>query len=597
MNWLQDSCRKTGRRISRSVRLCPVVDRLEQRELLAASISEFPIPSPDSGVSITQGSDGNLWFSPASEEGQPTLLASINPSTHSVTEFPLAGMTSGISSLTTGPDGNLWFVTGGSISSIGSFNLTTHAVALFPVTDTFGLGSLTFAPDGNFWFTETHLNSLQYSYFSMIGSFNPTTHQTSSFAPTSFGEVVTSLTVGPDGNLWFVGNAGISELNIITHEVTLTSLPSADGLAELITTGSDGNLWFTTGSGIGNINPTTHAVSAISPLPDEARGISPGPDGQVWFTLLDTNQVGAIDPKTDQVSLFFIPTPGTFPFGITEGPGSTLWFTESGVPQVGEVSLVSGTTTTILFPSPNPLPAGSNLTLTATVAPIGGVGVPTGTVTFTSGGLKIGTAPVNASGQATFVFSTGEQVTETPSIQFAASYSGDKEFANSFSNSVLVYFTIPDGPQVTSLQWLAFNQSSSTIILTFNEPLYAPRANTLSNYRLTNFAGKKIALSSANYNAQTNSVTLRLKQAVGVHQFYTLNVAGTGVAPLADNDGRLLDGGYTGYSGSNFVGTLAKNNLVITGPPPHVPAKHPVAPHHATRAAVRPHAAAALHRR
>src|ERR1700733_13167419 len=84
MNWLQDSCRKTGRRSSRSVRLCPAVDRLERRELLAASISEFPIPSPDSGVSITQGSDGNLWFSPASEEGQPTLLASINPGTHSV---------------------------------------------------------------------------------------------------------------------------------------------------------------------------------------------------------------------------------------------------------------------------------------------------------------------------------------------------------------------------------------------------------------------------------------------------------------------------------------------------------------------------------
>jgi hypothetical protein len=133
-------------------------------------------------------------------------------------------------------------------------------------------------------------------------------------------------------------------------------------------------------------------------------------------------------------------------------------------------------------------------------------------------------------------------------------------------------------------------------VVGFNEPLYALNADNVGNYRLTNLDGKKIAISAAFYNAQADTVTLRLRHPVGVNQFYTLTVTGTTPTGLTDLNGRLLDGGYTSYAGSNFVTTLSKNNLVIAKPAPHGPAKHTAATHHPTKAA-KTHTAAALHRR
>jgi hypothetical protein len=154
----------------------------------------------------------------------------------------------------------------------------------------------------------------------------------------------------------------------------------------------------------------------------------------------------------------------------------------------------------------------------------------------------------------------------------------------------------PDGPQVASVRWFSERGAASTVVLGFNEPLYELKADNVGNYRLTNIAGKKIAISSAVYNAQAETVTLKLRHPVSVNQFYTLTVTGTTPTGLTDLNGRLLDGGYTSYAGSNFVTTLSKNNLVIAKPAPRGPAKHTVVTHHATKAA-KTHTAAALHRR
>jgi hypothetical protein len=48
-------------RRARALRPAAYVERLEGRSLLAAAITEFPIPSSASIPGLTPGPDGNLW--------------------------------------------------------------------------------------------------------------------------------------------------------------------------------------------------------------------------------------------------------------------------------------------------------------------------------------------------------------------------------------------------------------------------------------------------------------------------------------------------------------------------------------------------------
>jgi streptogramin lyase len=63
----------------------------------------FPAPFP---YSITQGSDGNPWFTMQKNAS----VGTIDRKTGKVTVIPLPGGYSDSSSVTTGPDGNLWFL-------------------------------------------------------------------------------------------------------------------------------------------------------------------------------------------------------------------------------------------------------------------------------------------------------------------------------------------------------------------------------------------------------------------------------------------------------------------------------------------------------
>ena len=80
----------------------PTLEALEERHLLAVTITEFPLPQPNSFPgSLTAGPDGNVWFVLSG----PKQIGRITP-TGVITTFPVPGNPRGI---TLGPDGNLWF--------------------------------------------------------------------------------------------------------------------------------------------------------------------------------------------------------------------------------------------------------------------------------------------------------------------------------------------------------------------------------------------------------------------------------------------------------------------------------------------------------
>ena len=132
--------------------------------------------------------------------------------------------------------------------------------------------------------------------------------------------MVSSMTRGPDGNIWFT-DSGVGKITP-AGAVTYYSVP---GDPVQITAGSDGNLWFGTDSGIGTITPAGEATEFPAPIPN---GLAAGPDGNIWFTsgeIYSGGVVGKITP-TGQVTTYPIPG-GVMSVGaITGTRDGRLWF-------------------------------------------------------------------------------------------------------------------------------------------------------------------------------------------------------------------------------------------------------------------------------
>ena len=66
--------------------------------------------------------------------------------------------------------------------------------------------------------------------------------------------------------------------------------------------------------------------------------LAAGPDGNFWFTALNTNLIGRLTP-TGVLSEFPLPAHTGGAFGITAGPDGTLWFTKSDGDRIGRITL------------------------------------------------------------------------------------------------------------------------------------------------------------------------------------------------------------------------------------------------------------------
>jgi streptogramin lyase len=318
----------------------------------AGAITEFPLPAGQhSSGGLTVGPDGNLWFFEYTETGS-SAIGRITPA-GAISEFPLPALTVTPSDLAVGPDGNLWFSDSYPDSSEIVRITPAGAITEFPLpAGQYSSGGLMVGPDGNLWFPESYVEvagglcgpgcgGYFVLIFDKIGRMTLTGSITQFPLPAVNGpSMEPSLTVGPDGNLWFPDSNGIGRITP-AGDITEFPLPAGLGYPGGLTVGPDGNLWFPDSNGIGRITP----AGAITEFPLPAGhgspgGLTVGPDGNLWFfeyTETGSSAIGRIMPAGG-LTEFPLPTPVQYAGGLTVGPDGNLWFSDTAG-RIGRVDL------------------------------------------------------------------------------------------------------------------------------------------------------------------------------------------------------------------------------------------------------------------
>jgi streptogramin lyase len=365
----------------------PWPQTLEGRALLA-SILEYPIPGANPQVNsiesneITAGPGGNVWFtngvlSPTIDEVTPD---------GKITQFPVTTPSNGADDqsevgITLTPAGNLAF-TQWTPSAIGALTATGQT-SLVPIAANSANprpypADIAAAADGTLWWVEIADDSI--GELTTSGVIN---HYQAEGLATYYGPG-NQITIGPDGNPWFVEPSN-SAIGTITAAGVLAQYPvSPDRFPLGVVAGPDGNLWFTaegpTSNVIGVMSTTGKLLDQYTlPFPEVAQGpislggIAVGSDRNLYFAT-EYGFVGEITTG-GSISEYAIPTPdpttdGNLPevSAITAGPDGNIWFTVQNTDSVDVLLIGSPSPTPSPTPTPTPVPT-PNPTPTPTPTP------------------------------------------------------------------------------------------------------------------------------------------------------------------------------------------------------------------------------------
>ena len=163
--------------------------------------------------------------------------------------------------------------------------------------------------------------------------------------PLPSGSHPSGIAQAPDGAMWVLEDGGAT-IDRVAPDGSVARFP-AGGYPSLVDATFDrgGNLWFTGGTSdrLGRA-PVSTALGAISTWnfgPGcEPTGVATAPDGGIWFSKLDCNVVGRIDPASSPNSAHndvTLPS-GTQPMRIAAGPDGAMWFTAFGSGRIGRVA-------------------------------------------------------------------------------------------------------------------------------------------------------------------------------------------------------------------------------------------------------------------
>jgi YD repeat-containing protein len=320
-------------------------DTLASNVVKAYESAEYALAKESKPDGITTGPDGNLWFTDSESHG----IVKMAPSGKIEEEYSLPEGYSGAGRIITGPEKEkaLWFTFGGGIGKITTSGTITE------YKREHGISAITVGPDGNLWFVES-TGETEYKIVKMA----PSGKIEGEYAiPLVEGEkyyFMGGITVGPEKEnaLWFTLRSfykGFGRIGKITTSGTITeyALPF-ESAPSGITVGPDGNLWFTEGEGpekkswVGKITTSGTATEYSLPEGSKPLYITAGSDGNLWFTESGASKVGKV--TTSGTVTEYAQPAGSDPNEITVGPDNNLWFTDYLTSEIGKMVLATATT-------------------------------------------------------------------------------------------------------------------------------------------------------------------------------------------------------------------------------------------------------------
>ncbi|WP_026415502.1 virginiamycin B lyase family protein [Actinomadura oligospora] len=216
-----------------------------------------------------------------------------------------------------------------------------------PIPDVMPNG-LAKGPNGSVWFTESAGGIGQISSSGKVTEYAvPDNSQKLKALPSGMAN-------GSDGSIWFTDmnqtQPRVGRVDPATGKSTMWELPTSGAVnfayssLTSITPGANGTMWFTgvNSGAIGKIdasgNVTLYAAGGYP------TSVVVGKDGGVWYPDA-TGSIGRLDPATSAVKKFDVPgaVQGSPAFtDIINGPDGKVWFSESGVNRLGSVDPATG---------------------------------------------------------------------------------------------------------------------------------------------------------------------------------------------------------------------------------------------------------------
>lgn len=148
---------------------------------------------------------------------------------------------------------------------------------------------------------------------------------------------------GPDGRVWFVGQAGNYLAVLDPRSGTFKRYEIDEGtFPHNCIVGQDGMVWYAGNRNgmIGRLDPRDGSITRY-PMPDADVGdphtLIFDSRGDIWFSVQAGNAVGKLETRSGRIQVVRMPKRGSRPYGIVVDETDRPWFVEFGANRVGTI--------------------------------------------------------------------------------------------------------------------------------------------------------------------------------------------------------------------------------------------------------------------
>jgi virginiamycin B lyase len=298
------------------------------------TLKQFRVPTANANPKeITQGSDGNFWFTESHVQPPQSdnhHIGRITPA-GDITEF-LVCQFCFPNDIAQGPGGVLYFTR--SDPGLGRITTTGEVLSDVVPANTLANGSGITASGNGIYYAAFNTDSI-WRYDAVTGAFTE-------FPIPSPGADPSDVAAAPDGSIWFteVSTDKLGRLDPATGVITEFSLGGDINGPRQVAVATDGRIWFTKrfSNVVGFLEPATGAVTTFTlASPSGPQGIAPAADGSMWFTQEVAGSVARITAAGTVTEGKRVR--GSTPFGVTVAPDGNPWYAELDANKIAVLQL------------------------------------------------------------------------------------------------------------------------------------------------------------------------------------------------------------------------------------------------------------------